>query len=80
MRVRLTLQRSSAAVLMYTGMMLGLTRVADNWIVALAVTPLVFALLLTLSCLLPPAGLRVTSPDLASLLLPIDAFDTSSHR
>ena len=37
---------------MYTGMMLGLTRVADNWIVALAVTPLVFALLLTLSCLL----------------------------
>ena len=39
-------------LLIYTGMMLGLTRVADNWIVALAVTPLVFALLLTLSCLL----------------------------
>ena len=39
-------------LLVYTGLMIGLTRVADNWIVALAITPLVFALLLTLGCLL----------------------------
>ena len=39
-------------LMMYAGLMIGLTRVADNWIVALAITPLVFALLLTLGCLL----------------------------
>ena len=39
-------------LLVYAGLMIGLTRVADNWIVALAITPLVFALLLTLGCLL----------------------------
>ena len=39
-------------LLVYTGLMIGLTRVADNWIVALATTPLVFALLLSLGCLL----------------------------
>ena len=33
-------------------MMIGLTRVADSWIVALAITPLVFALLISLGCLL----------------------------
>ena len=31
--------------------MLGLSRVADSWIVLLAATPLLFALLLTLGCL-----------------------------
>ena len=39
-------------LLVYAGMMIGLTRVADSWIVALAITPLVFALLITLGCLL----------------------------
>ena len=39
-------------MMMYAGLMIGLTRVADSWIVALAITPLVFALLLTLGCLL----------------------------
>ncbi len=39
-------------LLVYAGLMIGLTRVADSWIVALAVTPLVFALLLSLGCLL----------------------------
>ena len=39
-------------LLIYAGLMIGLTRVADSWIVALAITPLVFALLLTLGCLL----------------------------
>ena len=39
-------------MMMYAGLMVGLTRVADNWIVALAITPLVFAMLLTLGCLL----------------------------
>ena len=39
-------------LLVYAGLMIGLTRVADNWIVALAITPLVFALLLTFGCLL----------------------------
>ena len=39
-------------LMIYAGLMVGLTRVADNWIVALAITPLVFALLLTLGCLL----------------------------
>jgi hypothetical protein len=31
--------------------MVGLTQVADQWIVALATTPLVFALLITIGCL-----------------------------
>ena len=39
-------------LLVYTGLMIGLTWVADNWIVALAITPLVFALLITVGCLL----------------------------
>ena len=39
-------------LLIYAGLMIGLTRVADSWIVALAITPLVFALLLTLGCLI----------------------------
>ena len=39
-------------LLVYAGLMIGLTQVADSWIVALAITPLVFALLLTLGCLI----------------------------
>ena len=39
-------------LLVYSGLMIGLTRVADSWIVALAITPLVFALLISLGCLL----------------------------
>ena len=39
-------------LLLYAGLLIGLTQVADSWIVALAVTPLVFALLLSLGCLL----------------------------
>ena len=39
-------------LLMYAGLMIGLTQVADSWIVALAITPMVFALVLTLGCLL----------------------------
>ena len=39
-------------LLVYAGVMVGLTQVADSWIVALAITPLVFALLITLGCLL----------------------------
>ena len=39
-------------LLFYAALMIGLTRVADSWIVALAITPLVFALLITLGCLL----------------------------
>ena len=39
-------------LLVYTGLMIGLTRVADSWIVALAITPLVFALLISVGCLL----------------------------
>ena len=39
-------------LLVYAGLMIGLTQVADGWIVGLAATPLVFALLLTLGCLL----------------------------
>ena len=53
--VRLRTSPFSVPVLLlmvYTGMMIGLTRVADSWIVGLAITPLVFALLLTLGCLL----------------------------
>ena len=69
-------------LLVYAGLMIGLTQVADSWIVALAITPLVFALLTHpgLPARLPAGFLRVTSPGLASLLLPIDAFDTSSHQ
>ena len=39
-------------LLFYAGVMLGLTQVADQWIVSLAITPLIFALLLTIGCLL----------------------------
>ena len=39
-------------LMVYAGLMIGLTRVADSWIVALAITPLVFALLISLGCLL----------------------------
>ena len=38
-------------LLFYAGVMVGLTQVADQWIVALATTPLIFALLLTIGCL-----------------------------
>ena len=38
-------------LLLYLGVMAGLTLVADGWIVAVAATPLLFALLLTLGCL-----------------------------
>ena len=37
-------------LLFYAGVMVGLTQVADQWIVALATTPLIFALLLTIGC------------------------------
>ena len=37
-------------IMFYAGVMVGLTQVADQWIVALATTPLVFALLLTIGC------------------------------
>ena len=36
--------------MVYAGLMLGLTQVADKWIVGLAATPLVFALLLATGC------------------------------
>ena len=39
-------------LLIYSGLMIGLTQVADSWIVALAITPLVFALMLSLGCLI----------------------------
>ena len=39
-------------LVLYSGLMIGLTQVADSWIVALAITPLVFALILSLGCLL----------------------------
>ena len=38
-------------LLFYAGVMAGLTQVADQWIVALATTPLIFAILLTIGCL-----------------------------
>ena len=38
-------------LLFYAGVMVGLTQVADQWIVALALTPSIFALLLTIGCL-----------------------------
>ena len=53
--VRLRISPFSVPVLLllvYAGLMIGLTRVADSWIVALAITPLVFALLISLGCLL----------------------------
>ena len=39
-------------LLIYSGLMIGLTRVADSWIVALAISPLVFAILISFGCLL----------------------------
>lgn len=39
-------------LIFYAGLMIGLSRVADSWIVALGITPLVFALLISLGCLL----------------------------
>lgn len=39
-------------LLLYFGLMIGLTQVADAWIVAIAATPLVFAVVLTLGCVL----------------------------
>jgi len=39
-------------LLVYLGIMFGLTKVADSWIVGLAAMPLLFAVLLTISCLL----------------------------
>ena len=38
-------------LLFYAALMVGLSRVADPWIVALAATPLVFAVVLTVGCL-----------------------------
>ena len=38
-------------LLLYLGIMAALSLVADGWIVAVAATPLVFAVLLTLACL-----------------------------
>lgn len=38
-------------LLLYMGIMGGLSLVADGWIVAVAATPLLFAVLLTLGCL-----------------------------
>jgi hypothetical protein len=38
-------------LLFYLGIMAALSLVADGWIVAVAATPLVFAVLLTLACL-----------------------------
>ena len=37
-------------LLVYGGLMFGLSQVADSWIVALAATPLLFAVLLTAGC------------------------------
>ena len=39
-------------LLLYSGLMIGLSQVADLWIVALAATPLAFALVLTIGCLM----------------------------
>ena len=41
----------SFLLLFYAGVMVGLTQVADQWIVALATTPLVFALLISIGCI-----------------------------
>lgn len=52
-RVRISpLSVPALLLLIYAGLMIGLTQVADSWIVALGITPLVFALLLTLGCLI----------------------------
>ena len=40
----------SLLVLFYAVLMFGLSQVADKWIVALAATPLFFAMLLALGC------------------------------
>lgn len=37
-------------LLIYGAVMVGLSQVADNWIVALAVTPLVFAVFIAAGC------------------------------
>ena len=53
--VRLRISPFSVPVLLlliYAVVMIGLTQVADSWIVALAITPLVFALFIALGCLL----------------------------
>ena len=53
--VRVRISPFSVPILLlvvYAGLMIGLTQVADSWIVALAITPLVFALLISLGCLL----------------------------
>ena len=53
--IRLRISPFSVPILLllgYAGVMIGLTQVADNWIVALATMPLVFALLISLGCLL----------------------------
>ena len=39
-------------LLSYAGIMVVLSQVADPWIVALAATPLIFALVLTIGCML----------------------------
>ena len=39
-------------LLFYAVIMAGLSKVADPWIVALAATPLIFALVLTIGCML----------------------------
>ena len=39
-------------LLFYAVIMAGLSKVADSWIVALAATPLVFAIVLTFGCLM----------------------------
>ncbi len=39
-------------VILYLGIMVGLTQVADSWIVGLAAMPLFFAVFLTIGCLL----------------------------
>ena len=68
-------------LLVYTALMIGLTQVADSWIVALAITPLVFALLISWAACSPTGRTSTRElPGLASLLLPIDAFDTSTHQ
>jgi hypothetical protein len=52
--VRIRVSRVTVPFLLlmfYAIIMVGLSQVADQWIVALATTPLVFALLLTIGCL-----------------------------
>ena len=82
MRVRISpFSVPTLLLVVYAGLMIGLTQVADSWIVALAITPLVFALLISLGCLL--AYRRDFTRDLSgfeSLLPPNDAFNTSTHQ